>query len=350
MFNTFLRAIVLGVVLALLYIAMRDLHGSGASAIDSAINHNNDNADRDLRHRSYRAAVQTATPSVVSIRTAITSKNNQDKVQVGLGSGVVLSGDGFIVTNFHVIKDAEAIAVELADGQTVRARLIGSDVATDLAVIKVDGVLLKPIRLAQDSASVGDLVLAIGYPFLLGQTVTQGIISATERLERGFIRLVQTDAAINKGNSGGALVNTEGELVGINSEVLPTQLGVQGIGFAIPADFMHHIAEQIIVHGHVIRGSLGFAGTGMEGEVRDQNAPWRLSAVKVTAVDAQQSAALGGLQIDDYITHFNGELISGVTDLLQRVANSKPGTSVTLRVRRGDNEIDLMVVVQERES
>jgi serine protease DegS len=307
-------------------------------------------SDSDLRHRSYRAAVQTATPSVVSIRTAIPPKNGGSKVHVSLGSGVVLSSDGFIVTNFHVIKDAEAIAVELSDGQTTRARLIGSDSETDLAVIKIDGLLLTAIKLASEPARVGDIVLAIGYPFLLGQTVTQGIISATERLVQGFIRLVQTDAAINKGNSGGALVNADGELVGINSEVLPSQLGVQGIGFAIPADFMNSIVQQIIQHGHVVRGSLGFSGTGMQGEVRAQNAPWKLSAIRVNGVDPNSSAATAGLKIDDYITHFNGELINGLTDLLQRVAHARPGTVVQLRIKRNEQVLELAVTIQERNS
>jgi serine protease DegS len=345
MINMTIRAILLGTVLALLFIALRDLHLVSHTTAVPASTSPITSVDDDLRHRSYRAAVQAAKPSVVSVRTAVPSQNGADKMQVSLGSGVVLSSDGVVVTNYHVVRGAEAIAVELSDGQTVRARLIGSDAATDLAVIKVDGIVLKPIAIAREPARVGDLVLAIGYPFLLGQTVTQGIISATERLERGLIRLIQTDAAINKGNSGGALVNTDGELVGINS----AQLGTQGIGFAIPADFMRNIVDQIVQHGHVIRGSLGFSGTGLEGEVRSPNAAWQMSAVKVTGLDPNGAALKAGLQVDDYITHLNGEMISGVTDLLQRVATTKPGSLLKIRVRRGDQMIELNAVVQERE-
>jgi len=350
MFKTMLRAILLGSVLALLFVALRDMRRTPSNVSETqTVAAPVFARDSDLRHRSYRAAVQTAAPSVVKIHIAVPPKQGEKKVQVGLGSGVVLSSDGYLVTNFHVIKDAGAIAVVLPDGQTRSARLVGSDQLTDLAVIKVDGVVLKPIALAKEAAHVGDLVLAIGYPFLLGQTVTQGIISATEKLDRGFVRLVQTDAAINKGNSGGALVNTDGELLGINSEVLPTQLGIQGIGFAIPVDYVQSIVEQIIQHGHVIRGTLGFFGTGIDGDVHDQNAAWHLSAVKVDGVDANGAAEKAGLKAGDSITHINGELISGVTDLLQRIAYTKPGTAIQLRIRRNEQIVELTAIVQEKE-
>lgn len=300
---------------------------------------------------SYADAVAAAAHSVVSIRTAMTAKpqNGSSRVSVGLGSGVIWRQDGLIITNYHVIRQADAIAVELRDGRTLRADIVGADPATDLALLRVTADRLPAIANAKVPARVGDVALAIGYPFLLGQTVTVGIVSATERLERGFIRLIQTDAAINRGNSGGALINARGEWIGINSEVLPAQLGVQGIGFAIPADYAEKIVEQILSHGRVVRGSIGFVGSGSANEIRsdDQDNKF-LNAVRVDEVDPTGAAAAGGLQAGDWITHFNGELIGGVTDLLRRIADSAPGSTVQLRVQRGDVSQDIAVVVTER--
>lgn len=300
---------------------------------------------------SYADAVAAAAPSVVSIRTAITSKpaNGGNRVSVGLGSGVIWRQDGLIITNFHVIRQAEAIAVELRDGRTLRADLIGADPATDLALLRVKADKLPAIAQPVRAARVGDVVLAIGYPFLLGQTVTVGIVSATERLERGFIRLIQTDAAINRGNSGGALVNARGEWVGVNSEVLPAQLGVQGIGFAIPAEYAETIIEQILAHGRVIRGSIGFVGSGSANEIRsDDHDDKFLNAVRIDEVSPNGPAAAAGLQPGDRITHVNGELIGGVTELLRRIADSSPGSTITLRIWRGEVSQDVPVIVSER--
>lgn len=300
---------------------------------------------------SYADAVAAAAPSVVSIRTAITSKpqSGSNRVSVGLGSGVIWRQDGLIITNFHVVRQAEAIAVELRDGRTLRADVVGADPATDLALLRVSADKLPAIAGTRQPARVGDVALAIGYPFLLGQTVTIGIVSATERLERAFIRLIQTDAAINRGNSGGALVNARGEWVGINSEVLPAQLGVQGIGFAIPADYAEKIVEQILLHGRVVRGSIGFVGSGSASEIRsDGNDNRFLNAVRIDEVDPAGTAAAAGLQAGDRITHFNGELIGGVTDLLRRIADSAPGSTVQLRIWRGDEVSEKAVMVSER--
>jgi serine protease DegS len=301
---------------------------------------------------SYSPAVSKAAPSVVSIRTATPSHTSQgkDSVALGVGSGVVFHPDGIIVTNYHVIREAQAIAVETRDGQTWRADVVGFDYPTDLAVLKVDRRDLPAIPRAPSAPRVGDVVLAIGFPVFLSQTVTVGIVSATERLERGFIRLLQTDAAINRGNSGGALINASGEWIGINSEVLPSQIGIQGIGFAIPADYVTRIVEDILQHGRVIRGSIGFVGTGTLNEIRSDNGAEKplLNAVKVDRVDAGGAAAQGGVLPGDRITHFNGHLIGGVTDLLTRIAESKPGTRIHLRVTRGEQVLELPITVGER--
>jgi len=310
---------------------------------------------------SYADAVAAASASVVSIRTAITSKpqaktpasdklqKSGNRVSVGLGSGIIWRENGLIITNYHVVRKAEAIAVELHDGRTVRADVVGADPATDLALLRVNANNLPAIPVATIPARVGDVVLAIGYPFLLGQTVTIGIVSATERLDRAFIRLIQTDAAINRGNSGGALVNARGEWVGINSEVLPTQLGVQGIGFAIPTDYATKIVSQILSHGRVIRGSIGFVGSGTASEIRsDDSSNKFLNAVRIDSVDAKGSAAAAGIEPGDRITHFNGELIGGVTDLLRRIADSAPGSTVQLRIWRGEEMKEIAVVISER--
>lgn len=303
----------------------------------------------NLAQYSYSPAVAKAAPSVVSIRTATQSRAEGKGVSVGLGSGVIFQADGVIVTNYHVIREADAIAIELRDGRTMRADVIGFDFPTDLAVLKVGQADLPAIPRAPAPPHVGDVVLAIGFPVFLGQTVTVGIVSATERLERGFIRLLQTDAAINRGNSGGALINAAGEWIGINSEVLPSQLGIQGIGFAIPSDHVQRIVNDIIDHGRVIRGSIGFVGTGTLNEIRGEHEdnPF-LNAVRVDKVDENGTAYAGGMRDGDLITHFNGQLIGGVTDLLNRIAESRPGTEIRLRVRRDNTDQDLRIIVAER--
>jgi len=300
---------------------------------------------------SYSPAVSKAAPSVVSIRTATQKHNDdgKDSVSVGLGSGVIFQTNGVIVTNYHVIREADAIAIEMKDGRTLRADVIGFDYPTDLAVLKVGQENLPAIPRAPSPPRVGDVVLAIGFPIFLGQTVTVGIVSATERLERGFIRLLQTDAAINRGNSGGALINASGEWIGINSEVLPTQIGIQGIGFAIPADYVTRIVNDIIDHGRVIRGSIGFVGTGTLNEIKSESDdnPF-LNAVKVDRVDESGTGYAGGMRANDRITHFNGQLIGGVTDLLRRIADTEPGKEIVLRVWRDNVDMDLRIMVAER--
>lgn len=332
-----------GAALAVLFLALSDVRSH------LPVSTTNTTAHPVPQLTGFQSAVRKAAPAVVSIRTAIPPRNANERLQMGLGSGVVLSADGYIVTNYHVIQSAEAIAIEVMDGHAYTAHIVGVDAATDLAVLKVDKANLTPINIAMEDSSVGEIVLAIGYPFLLGQTVTQGIVSATERLERGFIRLVQTDAAINRGNSGGALVNTRGELIGINSEVLPSQLGVQGIGFAIPTDLVQKIVEQILKHGHVIRGSIGFTGSGSANDMHADAEHWRDNAVQVDSVDDNGPAAHAGLQTGDYITQFNGDTIAGMTDLLQRISETAPGASVHLGVKRKQENLEMTVVVIERQ-
>lgn len=339
------NAIIFGAVLGVLFLALAPLLTPAPSPPALPVLQ-----APEFPQNGYQYAVKRAAPAVVSIRTAIAPRTASERLQMGLGSGVVLSSDGYIVTNFHVIQAAKAIAIEVSDGRALSARVIGQDPATDLAVLKVDNTQLTPIAIAHDAGQVGEIALAIGYPFLLGQTVTQGIISATERLERGFVRLVQTDAAINRGNSGGALINAKGELIGINSEVLPTQLGVQGIGFAIPVELVQKIVQQIVRDGRVIRGSIGFTGTGSLSEMRADAEHWQLNAVHIDNVDPNGAAAQAGLQAGDYISHVNGELIGGVTDLLQKIAETKPGQQIRVKIRRAQIGQELTITVTERAS
>ncbi|NNC55439.1 MAG: trypsin-like serine protease, partial [Pseudomonadales bacterium] len=237
-------------------------------------------SERDAVH-GYAAAVANALPSVVNIYTlrvvntprylappwgnfGLRRATPENRISRGLGSGVIVRGDGFIITNHHVIDKADRIGVMLHDGRTRNATVIGSDEATDIAVLKIDVEALNPIEFANpDAVRIGDIVLAIGNPYGIGQTVTQGIVSA---LGRYGIRLntyesyIQTDAAINNGNSGGALVNTRGELVGINSALYSKTGNFNGIGFAIPNDISRHVLQQLIENGEVIRGWLGVSG------------------------------------------------------------------------------------------
>ncbi len=299
---------------------------------------------------SYHDAVSKASRSVVSIRTATPSSAAADRVSVGLASGVVLRSDGYVVTNDHVIRNVEAIVVSVPDGRNLTAKIVGRDPTTDLAVLKVDAQL-PAITPAAEKVRVGDVVLAIGYPVTLGQTVTQGVVSATYSLDLGTVSIIQTDAANNQGNSGGALVNSNGDWVGINSAVFPTQLGIQGIGFAITTEQVLVVADEIIRKGRVIRGTLGFTGNVSALELRQQNlnpAPAPINAVRVESVTADGPAAKAGLQVGDWITHIDGQLIAGGADLRKRIADAEPGALMRVRVRRDNTVVELEALVAEQ--
>ena len=255
--------------------------------------------------------------------------------QTSLGSGVIVSPQGYILTNNHVIADADEIEVMLANGKRYEARAIGADPETDIAVLKVDAhdlpsLVIKPLR----NLRVGDIVLAIGNPFGVGQTVTQGIISATGRNQLGlntFEDFIQTDAAINPGSSGGALVDTNGQLVGINTAIFTRSGGSNGIGFAIPATLARDVMKQIIEHGQVIRGWLGVEGTNVPADLVRQYGLTRPRGVMITNVFPGGPADKAGIRPNDILLEIDGQPINGVRNALNTIARRKPGTKLTIR-------------------
>jgi len=299
---------------------------------------------------SYAEAVAIAAPAVVSIQsTAIVQdvtvedqglilqqllgqeppQQPKPRTDVSSGSGVVISADGYILTNYHVIANHGVIEVELYDGRLVTATLIGSDPETDIAVIKADIGMLPVLKIANiHQMKVGDVVLAIGDPFSIGQTVTQGIISATGRTrvsQNTYENFIQTDAAINPGNSGGALINTRGELVGINSNIFSSTGSYQGISFSIPIDLAKQVAESIIEHGYVVRGWLGVEGQELTQEVLQRLDLGTRHGILITDVDANGPGDQAGLRRGDIITRINQSRIANTNDVLNMIAAGRPG-------------------------
>ena len=296
---------------------------------------------------SYAAAVTVSAPAVATIYTERRRRGQ-------LGSGVVIGREGYVVTNWHVISGAEQIRVQLADGRVAEPQLVGADPDTELALLQIDLPNLPAIELGRsDTLQVGDVVLAIGNSLGLSQTVTMGIVSATGRDQLGvtqFENFIQTDAAINVGNSGGALVNVRGELVGINTAVIsaapPDRAMPEGLGFAIPVNLVRGVMEQLIKHGRVIRGCLGVDTTdtspramqalGIEG-----------SAPQLEAVRGPAAAA--GLLPGDVLTHINGQRMFTQQQAMNFVASSQPGERIRLRaVRRDGTVFETEAVLEER--
>ena len=275
---------------------------------------------------------------------------NGESDNTNLGSGVIISQDGYIVTNSHVISKADNIIVMLNDGRKATAKVIGSDVESDLAVIKVDLTGLKPLGFREQSTQVGDVVLAIGNPFGVGQTVTQGIISATGRTGLGINTVedfIQTDAAINPGNSGGALVDAYGQLVGINTAIFSRSGGSMGIGFAIPTEIVKLVMNGIIKDGKVRRGWLGIE---LQSSMKD---PTKLSddtqGVEVMNVMRDGPAAKAGLQKGDIITAMDNKPVNDANTLIQMVARKAPNSVVNLQVMRNKVPSSVNVTLGERQ-
>ncbi|MET0616216.1 MAG: trypsin-like peptidase domain-containing protein [Luteibacter sp.] len=301
---------------------------------------------------SYADAVAKAAPSVVNIYAnkmvteqprelysdpvlqrifSVPTGPARTRRQQNLGSGVIVSDDGYVLTNNHVIANADDIQLLLYDGRVAKARVVGSDDETDLAVLKVDAGNLPAIRMtdAESRPRVGDVVLAIGNPFGIGQTVTMGIVSAIGRQLNlsSLENFIQTDAAINFGNSGGALVNAHGELVGINTSLIGQAVGAEGIGFAIPVQSARDVLDQIVQTGHVVRGWIG-ADYGAVPISADSGLPSAARGVAVNEVSPGGPAAMAGIQQRDVLLHIGDEDILDPSDLRRHEASLKPGTPV----------------------
>jgi serine protease DegS len=321
--------------------------------------------------QTFASAVHRAAPAVVNIytRRVINERvlpspleqflgdswpRTQQRVQSALGSGVIVDADGHVITNHHVIKDASQINVQLADGRVTSAAIVGRDPDTDLALLKIKLPNLPVMPLGRsDRSQVGDEVLAIGNPLGLQQTVTHGIISATGRSQLGvatFENFIQTDAAINEGNSGGALINTSGELIGINTAVVAKNIdstGVEGIGFAIPVNLVRGVMAAILTQGRVIRGWIGVVPEDFD-DTQAQQAGLARGGVVVTAMYRNSPAVGCGVQPGDVLLTIAGLPARNAQDALSRMADFKPGALLSLQVQRGERKLDLKCQVAER--
>ena len=325
---------------------------------------------------SYADTVKIVSPAVVTVHTegrarvAPTGFGEQDDLlrrffgdqlpgsrvpksfrQRGLGSGVIVTSDGYILTNHHVIDGAQETHVELEDGRTFKASLVGSDQPSDLALLHIDATNLKPLVLGNsDAVRVGDVVLAVGNPLGVGQTVTMGIVSGKGRSTGagdGYEDFLQTDAPINHGNSGGALVNTKGELIGINSQILSPSDGNIGIGFAIPANMARRVMNELRTEGHVRRAQLGVRVQPVTPEMAESLGIQQSGGVIVSSVGSDSAAAHAGVKRGDIIKSFTGQPVQDVNSLRNRVADTAPGSTGTLVVLRDGREQTLTVKLDE---
>jgi serine protease DegQ len=320
---------------------------------------------------SFSEAAKKAIPSVVNISATRQVKrrnpllddpafqrffgdrfNLPPETQLSLGSGVVVSREGYILTNDHVVDGVTDIQVTLHDGRTVPGRIVGLDPDTDLAVVRIAATNLTPITFGQsEKAQVGDIVLAIGDPFSVGQTVTMGIISAVGReigQQTPFGSFIQTDAAINPGNSGGALVDANGNLIGVNTLIFSRSGGYQGIGFAIPVHLAKRVMEQIIETGSVTRGWFGVEVADVTPELAESLSLKGTRGAIVGAIERGSPAEKSGMKLGDVIVMVNGKAVPDVSSALNAIAEMVPGKSVPVRVVRRNQEINLDVMVGKR--
>ncbi len=275
----------------------------------------------------------------------------RDLIEQSLGSGVVVSHDGYILTNAHVVSKAREVRASLATGRQFDVKIIGTDPLTDVAVLKAEVPNLPVIPMGDSSRiDVGDFALAIGNPFGIGQTVTQGIVSATGRHGLGispYEDFIQTDAAINKGNSGGALTNYAGDLIGLNTAIISPSGGFQGVGFAVPINVARDVMSQIIQHGRVIRGYLGVGIQSVTPQLSKALNLHTEHGALVSDVVAGTPAAKAGLQRGDVITAVNGKPVPDPRELQQIITTTKPGTTVTLQVLRNVRQLTIPVTIAE---
>ena len=339
--------------------AMVSVVAQGASAPGRSVS-------GQIHSSGYADAARTAAPTVVSVITSTSPARNQrgdqwfryffgdqqGQAQSGVGSGVIVSPEGYILTNNHVIDHMDDIEVMLVDGRKTQAKVIGTDPETDLAVLKIDLDRLPTITFGNsDNLLVGDAVLAIGNPFGVGQTVTAGIVSALGRNQLGistFENFIQTDAAINPGNSGGALVDAQGNLVGINSAIYSRSGGSLGIGFAIPVSVARQVMESLIKEGQVTRGWIGVEPRDLTPEIAETfNLPIR-EGVLITGVLHNGPAALAGIRPGDVVTQVASAPVNNTSQLLNTVAALPPGKPAAVKVQRGNQAMTLSVVVAKR--
>jgi serine protease DegQ len=322
---------------------------------------------------SFSDAARKAMPAVVNIFTSQEVKRPRhpfmddplfryffgDQVEAGpqrregLGSGVIASEQGYILTNHHVIESVDQIEVALADSRKVPARVVGSDPETDLAVLKIEVAKLPSITFARpEHLRVGDVVLAIGNPFGIGQTVTQGIVSGLGRSHLGitvFENFIQTDAAINPGNSGGALVDASGNLVGINTAIYSQTGGSMGIGYAIPANVARQVMEQIIQKGSVTRGWIGVGVQDITKEIAESlKLPAGGAGVLITQVERGGPADKAGVKLGDVLVGVNGSPVADTIGMLNMIAALQPGEQARLKVARNQSETEVSVTVGRR--
>ncbi|MBC3885594.1 Do family serine endopeptidase [Undibacterium griseum] len=321
---------------------------------------------------SYRGAARKAMASVVNIYTSKEiqrqrnpllndpflrrffgdQQNQRTERQSSLGSGVIVSAEGYILTNNHVVESASEIDIALADGRTAAARVVGTDPETDLAVIKINLPNLPAITLGRsEDAQVGDVVLAIGNPFGVGQTVTMGIISALGRnnlTDNAFQNFIQTDAAINPGNSGGALVDVNGNLLGINTAIYSQSGGSVGIGFATPISTVKMVMDAIITQGQVVRGWMGVEPQDITPELAESFGLKQKSGTIIAGVIRGGPADKAGMKPGDILISIDGKPVSGTTEMLNLVAQLKPGNTARIRVLRNNQEPMLDVLIGKR--
>ena len=269
----------------------------------------------------------------------------------GVGSGFILSADGFVMTNAHVVEDASEVLVTLPDKREFKARIIGADKRTDVAVVKIDATGLPALKMGDVSKlRVGEWVMAIGSPFGLENTVTAGIVSAKQRDTPGnYLPFIQTDVAINPGNSGGPLINMRGEVVGINSQIYSRSGGFMGISFSIPIDEAIRVSEQLRTSGRVSRGRIGVSIDEVTKDVAESIGLGKAQGAMVRSVEAGSPGEKAGVEAGDIITRFDGKAIEKPSDLPRLVGNTKPGTKSTLTVFRRGNSRDLSVTIAEIE-
>lgn len=345
-----LRSVVIGLIVAgLLLLTIPSLRQTISPLTPSTFDSTDDTPV------SFNSAVRRAAPAVVNVYNRGAGTNGQSQLQIKtLGSGVIMDSRGYIITNKHVINNADQIIVALQDGRIFEALLVGSDSLTDLAVLRISATNLPiiPINIKRQP-HIGDVVLAIGNPYNLGQTVTQGIISATGRIglsPSGRQSFLQTDASINRGNSGGALVNSLGELIGINTLSFDKSNDgetPEGIGFAIPTLLSTKIMEKLIRDGRVIRGYIGIGGRDITPPNGPSTGIEQLQGIVVNEVSPNGPAAAAGIHVNDVILSVNNKPAVSALETMDQVAEIRPGSVAEVEVMREDKKLTLPVTIQE---